>query len=91
MNNEVKMKPLNEIKNFPVQYREMLASQFGVNSAEAFFEHATRNSQGVQSALKISPAQLTELLKLIEGYLSPKFVKNCQKPVTKHSRGVIVD
>ena len=85
------MKPLNEIKNFPVQYREMLANQFGVNSAEAFLEHATRNAQGVQTALKISTAQLAELSKIVQGYLSPKFVKSCQKPVTKHSRGVIVD
>jgi hypothetical protein len=85
------MKPLNEIKSFPVPYREMLASKFGVISAEAFFEHATRNAQGVQTALKITPAQLAELAKIVEGFLSPKFVKNCQKPVTKHSRGVIVD
>ena len=85
------MKPLNEIKNFPSQHQEMLARQFGVMSAEAFFEHATRNAQGVQTALKISTSQLTELVKIVEGYLSPKFVKNCLKPVTKHSRGVIVD
>ncbi len=76
------MKPLHEIKNFPRQYREMLISQFGVNSAEAFFEHASRNAQGVQTAFKISTSQLTELVKVVEGSLSPKFVKNCLKPVT---------
>jgi hypothetical protein len=85
------MKPLIEIKNFPVEHQEVLASQFGVNSAEAFFEHTTRNSKGVQTALKISATQLAELVKIVEGYLTPKFVKNCKKPVTKHSRGVIVD
>ena len=85
------MKPLTEIKNFPPQFWDMLSSQFGVNSAEAFFEHATRNANGVQTALKISATQLAELVKIVEGYLTPKFVKNCLKPVTKHSRGVIVD
>jgi len=85
------MKPLSEIKNFAIQHQEMLAKQLGVNSDEAFFEHATRNVQGVQTALKISATQLAELVKIVEGYLAPKFVKNCLKPLTKHSRGVIVD
>ncbi len=85
------MKSLNEIKGFPESHRELLATKFGISSAEAFFEHGTRNAQGVQTALKITPQQLAELLKIAEGYLTPKFVKNCLKPVAKHSRGVIVD
>lgn len=85
------MKSLIEIKNFPLEHQEVLASQFGVNTAEAFFEHATRNAKGVQTALKVSAIQLAELVKIVEGYLTPKFVMNCKKPVTKHSRGVIVD
>ena len=85
------MKLLSEINSFPAQHRELLASKFGVNSAEAFFEHATRNANGIQTALKITTSQLTDLTKIVEGYLAPKFVKNCLKPVAKHSRGVIVD
>ena len=85
------MKSLQEIKSFPVQTRELLERQFGITSAEAFFEHGTRNAQGVQTALKKTPAQLAALMELIEGYLSPEFVNRCRKPVAKHSRGVIVD
>lgn len=69
----------------------MLQQQFGITSAEAFFEHGTRNAAGVRQALRIAPEQLAALLRLVEGYLSPEFVKRCQQPVAKHSRGVIVD
>ncbi len=85
------MKPLREIKAFPASHQKVLEAQFGVISAEAFFEHATRNAQGIQTALKISPARLDLLLQAVEGYLAPAFVKSCRKPVVKRSRGVIVD
>lgn len=85
------MKSLQEIKAFPVQHRELLERQFGIVSAEAFFEHGTRNAQGVQSALKATPTQFAALMKLVEGYLAPEFVRRCHQPVAKHSRGVIVD
>ena len=85
------MKSLQEIKTFPASHREVLEGQFGITSAEAFFEHGTRNAQGVQTALKITPEQLAALLQLVEGFLAPEFVKSCRQPVAKHSRGVIVD
>ena len=85
------MKPLQEIKSFPAAQREVLEQQFGIASAEAFFEHATRNSAGVQAALGLTPPQLETLVKLVEGFLSPVFVQRCRQPVAKHSRGVIVD
>ena len=85
------MKPLNEIKNFSVKHQKLLASQFGVTSAEAFYEQASRNAAGVQAALKVTPAQLDKLVKVVEEHLSAKFIKDCQKPVSKHKRGVIVD
>jgi hypothetical protein len=85
------MKPLHEIKSFPSSQREVLQQQFGITSAEAFFEHGTRNALGVQKALNIAPAQLAALMQLVEGYLAPEFVKSCRKPLVKHSRGVIVD
>lgn len=88
---QLTMKSLQEIKSFPASHREVLEGQFGIVSAEAFFEHGTRNAQGVQTALKITPAQLAALMKLVEGYLTPEFVKRCRKPVVKHGRGVIVD
>ena len=85
------MKPLQEIKSFPASQREVLERQFGIASAEAFFEHATRNSQGVQTALGLTAPQLAALRQLVEGYLTPDFVNRCRQPLARHSRGVIVD
>ncbi len=85
------MKPLREIKSFPASHRDVLQQQFGITSAEAFFEHGTRNAGGVQKALNLGPAQFAELMKLVEAYLAPDFVKKCGQPVVKRSRGVIVD
>lgn len=85
------MKSLQEIKSFPEPTRKLLQREFGITSAEAFFEHGTRNAQGVQTALKTTPAQFAGLMQLIEGHLTPEFVKRCRQPVAKHSRGVIVD
>ena len=85
------MKSLQEIESFPEPTRELLERQFGITSAEAFFEHGTRNALGVQTALKKTPAQFAGLMQLIEGYLTPEFVKRCRQPVVKHGRGVIVD
>jgi hypothetical protein len=85
------MKSLQEIKSFPEPTRELLERKFGITSAEAFFEHSIRNALGVQTALKKTPAQHAALMQLVEGYLSPEFVKHCQQPVAKHSRGVIVE
>jgi hypothetical protein len=85
------MKPLEEIKSFPGSQRDVLQQQFGITSAEAFFEHGKRNASGVQKALNITTAEHAELMQLVEGYLSPEFVKRCSQPVAKHSRGVIVD
>ncbi|MSR59037.1 MAG: hypothetical protein EXS05_15570 [Planctomycetaceae bacterium] len=85
------MKSLQEIKSFPKAQRDALEKQFGISSAEAFFEHATRSADGVQTALGLTPAQLAALRDSVEGYLSPEFVKGCRKPVKKHARGVIVN
>ncbi len=84
------MKSLQEISSFPASHRKVLEGQFGITSAEAFFEHGTRNAQGVQTALKISPETLATLMKLVEGHLAPEFVKKCRQPLVKHGRGVIV-
>jgi hypothetical protein len=85
------MKPLHEISSFPAAPRQVLEKQFGIASAEAFFEHATRNAQGVQAALDLTAPQLAELLRLVEGYLPPDFVQRCRQPAARHSRGVIVE
>lgn len=85
------MKSLQEIKAFPKAQRDVLRKQFGISSAEAFFEHATRSAEGVRTALGLSSEQLAALRDAVEGYLAPEFVKACRKPLKKHARGVIVD
>ena len=85
------MKPLGEIHSFPKPLRDILETQFGITSAEAFFEHAVRNATGISQALQVPVDDLDPLKKLVEGHLSPAFVARCRQPVKKHSRGVIVD
>jgi len=85
------MKLLHEISQFPAAQRELLEKKYGITSAEAFFEHAVHNAAGVQQSLKITAEQFDSLVRQIEGYLTPDFVKHFRQPVKKHSRGVITD
>ena len=82
---------LQEIALFPEQYRELLKRKVGIVSAESFFESGVRNADGMQRALKMTPTQLAELMKIVENYLSPEFVKSCGLPVARHKRGVITE
>jgi hypothetical protein len=82
------MKPLDELPAFPAPVRQTLRQQFGIGSAEAFFEHATRNAQGVRTALGLSVAKLDELLQRVEGYLTPAFVHRGRQPPPKRPRGL---
>ena len=82
---------LQDIRAFPQAVQELLQTKFGINSAEAFFEHATRNSAGMQTAISVPAKELQRLSQLVEGHLPPDFVKRCRQPVKKHARGVIVD
>lgn len=84
------MRPLREIPEFPAAIRETLEKQFGIVSAEAFYEHATRNAKGVLAALAIDAAQLAALRQLAEGFLSADFIKACSQPPHKHAHGVVV-
>lgn len=85
------MTPLDKIETFPAAIRQLLEKQYGLNTAEAFYEMAVRNPMGLQTAIKVSPDELTQLEALTKQALSKAFVKKCHQPVTKHARGVIVD
>ncbi len=85
------MKALADIRSFPKSHRETLQRKFGVSSAEAFFEHAVHNAEGVRQALDVPKEEFDKLLALVEGYLTPSFIERCRKPPKKRSRGVIVD
>jgi hypothetical protein len=85
------MTSLTQIADFPRVHRDRLSRWFAVRTAEAFFENAIRNPQGVAEALEISLAELAKLRDLIEPHLDPKFVRQCHKTPSKRPRGVIVD
>jgi hypothetical protein len=85
------MKSLSEIKLFPARQRDVLQRQFGITSAESFFEHATRNAAGMELALKVTPPKLDQLKRLVEVHLTPEFVERCRQPLVKHKRGVVID
>jgi hypothetical protein len=82
---------LAEIRSFPKPMRDVLETQFGIASAEAFFEHSVRNAAGIGKALNVPADELEQLKTLVEGHLSPAFVARCRQPVKKHARGVIVE
>ena len=85
------MKPLDEITTFPEPLRDILETSFGISSAEAFFDHATKNAAGMRQALKITPTELEQHVRLVESFLPADFIERCRQPAAKHSRGVIVD
>jgi hypothetical protein len=85
------MSSLSQIADFPRVHRDRLSRRFGVRTAEAFFEHAVRNPEGVAQGLEISVAELQKLRDLIEPHLDRKFVRQCHQTPPKHPRGVIVE
>ena len=44
------MKQLREIRSFPEPLCDILETQFGITSAEAFYEHSVRNAAGIRKA-----------------------------------------
>ncbi len=84
------MKLLEEISGFPECERSRLETQYHITTAEAFFEHATRNAAGLRKALRVSAEQFDRLVRLAESQLSADFIDRCRQPAAKHSRGVII-
>lgn len=82
---------LGDIRTFPKPLGDVLDTQFGIASAEAFFEHSVRNAVGIGKALHVRAEELDQFQSLVEGHLSPAFVNRCRQPVTKDARGVIVE
>jgi hypothetical protein len=85
------MKLLEEIPSFPETARKTLETQYGIETAEAFYTHAVKDPTGLRSALHITEAELNRLVRVVEGYLSPDYIERCRRPVAKHPRGVILD
>ena len=85
------MLSLVDVPAFPDDLRRLLEGQYGISSAEAFFEFSTRNPTGLNAAMGISPEQLAELTALVAGRLPASFIKACQRPPVRQSRGARLD
>ncbi len=82
---------LEEIRAFPTKARKTLESQYGIDTAEAFFAHAVNDPEGLRTALNASQDELDVLTKIVEAKLSPKFIERCRRPAAKHPRGLMID
>jgi hypothetical protein len=81
---------LEEIPSFPDRTRRTLETQFGIDSAEAFFASALDNPDGMAAALHTDRDEVDCLIRIVEGYLPAGYRERCLKPV-RRPRGLIVD
>lgn len=79
---------LTEIMDIPRNYTQKLAD-YGVTTADQFYEHGTRYPDGVIKALGINNDILRALLALIERYITPGLQKRVLDAVIKHKRGAL--
>ena len=82
---------LEDIPTFPRKEREMLETLYGIATAEAFYEHAVHNRQGLCQAMETTPTETDRLVKLVEGQLPPARIASIRRPLVKKPRGVVVD
>jgi hypothetical protein len=85
------MKLLDDIPAFPRQMREILETRYGIETAEAFYDHGTHNPEGLRAALQLSQDELDRLVRLVEGHLSPEYVDRSRRAPMKHPRGLRTD
>jgi hypothetical protein len=85
------MKLLGEIPVFPRSMRETLETQYGIESAEAFYDLSVHNPDGLRRALGVSDEELDRLVKTVEGYLSPERIALSHQPLVKRPRGLGTD
>jgi hypothetical protein len=84
------MKYLDEIPTFPAESARLLESRYGIATAEAFYEHALHEPQGLVAALALKKkTDLDRLIKLVEGHLEPSFIRAARAPIVQHERGAL--
>jgi hypothetical protein len=84
------MKYLDEIPAFPTESARLLESRYGIATAEAFYEHAMHEPQGLTTALGLkNRTDLDELVKVVEGHLPTSFVGAARDAVVRHTRGAL--
>jgi hypothetical protein len=87
---EVEVKLLEEIPTFPAEVRNALESQYGIESAEAFYANATQSPEGMAAVLRSNRAEVDRLIKLVEGYLPADYAERCRKPI-RRPRGLVIE
>jgi hypothetical protein len=84
------VKYLDDIPTFPAESARLLVSRYGIATAEAFYEHALHEPQGLIAALGLKKkTDLDRLIKLVEGHLAPSFVQAARAPIVRHPRGAL--
>jgi hypothetical protein len=84
------MKYLEEIPTFPAESARLLESRYGIATAEAFYEHALHEPQGLRKALGLKETtDLDRLVKLVEGHLPASFVSTARRGPVSHPRGAL--
>jgi hypothetical protein len=84
------VKLLEEIPTFPAHVRHALESEYGIESAEAFYSNATSSPDGMAAGLHSNRAEVDRLIKIVEGYLPAGYAERCRKPI-RRPRGLIVE
>ncbi len=84
------MKLLEEIPTFPAEVRRALESEYGIDSAEAFYANATHSPEGMAAVLHSDRAEVDRLIKIVEGYLPSDYAERCRKPI-RRPRGLVVE
>jgi hypothetical protein len=84
------MKLLEEIPTFPDPERRLLLSEYGIDTAEAFFANAIHGPGALATALHADRAEVDRLIRIVEGYLPAGYRERCQTPV-RRPRGLITD
>jgi hypothetical protein len=85
------MKLLEDIPSFPRPAREVLEARYGIETAEAFYDHGVHNPEGLRAALQLPADELDRLVRLVEGHLSPEYVERSRRAPVKHPRGLRTD
>jgi hypothetical protein len=85
------MKLLEEIPAFPRPAREVLEARYGIETAEAFYDHGVHNPEGLRAALLMTADEVDGLIRLVEGHLAPEYLARSRRPAVKHPRGLRTD
>ncbi len=83
------MTALQDIATFPKKLSRKLETEYGIETAESFWDHAHRD--GIAEALGVDDSKLDKLIQLVEGYISPEYLNRLKAPAIHRPRGLLID